>query len=74
MLLRIFSPTEDAVVLDQREIFGKNDEVLDLCFRDFSSDFLGVDSLLGSPDATGTRGGVATGSETPRSSWAKRSS
>jgi hypothetical protein len=63
----MFSPTDEAVVLDQRDNFGKKDELLDLCFRDFSVDIFGVVSLLRAPDATGTRGGVESGTETPRS-------
>jgi hypothetical protein len=63
----MFSPTEEAVVLDQRENFGKKDELLDLCFRDLSVDIFGVVSLLRPPDATGTRGGVERGTEAPRS-------
>jgi hypothetical protein len=43
---------EDAVVLDQREILGKKEELLDLCFFAFSLVFGDV-SLLGAPEAMG---------------------
>lgn len=61
----MFSPMEDAVVLDQRDILGKKDELLDFVLRDFSLDILGVVSALGG-EATGTRSGVARGTEAPR--------
>jgi hypothetical protein len=57
---------EVAVDLDQREILGKMEELLDLCLRAFSA--LGVVSVLRAPEATGLRGGVFRGSE-PERSW-----
>ena len=62
MLLRMPSPMEVAVDLDQREIFGKMDELLDLCLR-----ALGVVSVLRADVATGLRGGVSRGNEPDRS-------
>jgi hypothetical protein len=61
MLLRKLSLKVEAVVLDQREILGKIDELFDLCFRDLSAVW-GVVSVLRTPEATGLRGGVASGS------------
>ena len=66
---RKFSPIEDAVVLDQRDILGKNDEEMDLRLRSGlpSEEMRGVFSLLEVPAAgCGMRGGVARGSEAPR--------
>ena len=65
---RKFSPIDDAVVLDQRDILGKNDDEIDLRLRSGlpSEEMRGVFSLLEvAPAGCCMRGGVARGSAAP---------
>lgn len=58
----MFSAMVEAVVRDQRENLGRNEELLDLCFLLFS--VRGVFSLLKAPCWTSVVvGGVARGTE-----------